>query len=339
MLRNSFAKFKEYAVRQTTKYNGWLKENREYFDTSKFPTDKSCSLQDAPDYRSAIMRIKEPLSNVIHGVPLDRIQVDDNMNSNESGSMDNKWFMQLLIKSYNGTGDDFKRFSKTYYYGEDKRQSLDNIKVAKLIPIMFSYCMNYLQTVHILENELQAVFMYLNQDPVSHAQGTSDNAERQFDAMNQAQQQNQMASTNPQRNVVNASVDYLAYRESVILNEYTSTASAGSIGNTATANGSAQAGQAPSVLGGGRPSNGNAAVKQQNPNTTLAKNMMAREKNQKQLMMKKKQTAFNIIRDCFEAKTTAAGMIYRDFITTLQVYLNGVQEFIRKNNKKQSKGK
>ena len=327
-LKNSFAKFKAYGLRQIDKYGQWLKDNNSYFDPQKYPPDKGCSISDAPNYRNAIMRIKEPLSNVISGVSLDNIQVDESEDGGNGQTGNNKWFMKLLIKSYNGTGDDFERFAKAYYYGEDDKNTIDYKEMAKYIPLMYDYCINYKQIIQSLETQLQSIIMFLNQDPISKVQNTSDNAEKELDALNQSQQQNQMASTNPQNNVVHASVDYLAFRETyMILDEVGTVSQAGQVMNS---NMSKQVNTAPAV--GANNTQVNQKEQRQEQKTFIQK-----QKNVKQLAMKKKQTAVNLVKACFACKTTAAGLIYRDFITTLQVYLDGVQQNIQKNNKKNKK--
>ena len=65
LLKNNFAQYRNYANQQITKYNGWLRNNREFFDTTKYPVDKSCNINNAPNYKAAMMRIKEPMNQIL----------------------------------------------------------------------------------------------------------------------------------------------------------------------------------------------------------------------------------------------------------------------------------
>ena len=148
-LKNSFAKFKDYSYRQNAKYGEWLKNNKEYFDTRKYPVKKGCSVPNAPDYKSAINRIKQPLTNVINGVDLNRIQIHEN-----NGATNNQWFMKLLIPEYNGTGDDFFNFARMYYSGQGRKANISVQEMNNFVPLMYRYCNSYIQTITILENQM-----------------------------------------------------------------------------------------------------------------------------------------------------------------------------------------
>lgn len=329
-LKNSFSKFRQYAASQNIKYTKWLRDNREYFDARKYNPGNGCSISSAPNYTEAIARIKKPISVVINGEALNRINVPD---ANSNAVPDNRWFYKTLIPEYNGTGDDFMRFARAYYNGLDNKRTISAKAMASFIPIMFNFCINYMSTVQVLEGQLNSIIGFANRDPVTGVQNPSDNAEKQLRNLNQQNANNKYASTNPNNNVVHASVDYLSYREScMILNELGSTApvsnSANTVNNTMMS----------------KPSNtarnvGSSSYQKPNttPNTTGNKtgvNLTNDKVNQKQLAMKKKQTAANIVKDAFLCKLTASNAIYRDFITTLQVWANGVQEQIRKSNQK-----
>ena len=48
--------------------------------------------------------------------------------------------------------------------------------------------------------------------------------------------------------------------------------------------------------------------------------------------MKKKQIAVNLIKDCFSAKVSGAGSLYKDFITILQTHIATLQQNLKKKS-------
>jgi hypothetical protein len=343
LLKNNFTQFRNYANSQIQKYNGWLRDNRQFFDTTKYPVDKSCAITKAPDYKAGMMRIKEPIINALNGLNLQRIEVQ---NDTDGTPNDNRWFMKTLIKTYNGDGTDFNKYAKSYYYGEDKKEDLTPQDINAMMGQMYQYCMNYMQTVHMLENQMQSIITYLNRDPVTGQQQTSNSAETQLNDLNRANQtnqNNQVASTNPNNNVVqHASADYLLMRECVfLLSEYTAPniQSAGSVSNTMMASTSNTPNVSPSVR---TASANNKTYNQDHPISKAEQNQQNKKPNgtpkvqvnDKLLIMKKKQVACDIVKDCFSAKVTATGFLYRDFITLLQTHVATLkQNMIQKNYK------
>ena len=55
--------------------------------------------------------------------------------------------------------------------------------------------------------------------------------------------------------------------------------------------------------------------------------------SEKTLAMKRKQVACNIVKDVFNCKVTAAGKIYRDYITILRTHLATIQQRQGGNNR------
>ena len=350
LLKNNFAQYRNYANQQITKYNGWLRNNREFFDTTKYPVDKSCNINNAPNYKAAMMRIKEPITNALNGLNLSRIEVPDD---NDGVENDNRWFMKFLIKTYNGDGNDFTKFAKSYYYGEDSKNNLTPQEVGAMMTNIYNYCLNYMQTIHLLENQLQAIITYINRDPVTGQQQTSNDAETQLNNLNRNQQNpNQVASTNPVANAMNqaqqqqiqhAAADYLLMREAfIVLDEFTNaptTSSPSAVNSVQQSSNTNTPNSSPQVQGSvgnnrtvnpTQPSNKAQQTQQkQNPKGTPVAQV-----NQKLLVMKKKQVACDLIKDCFHAKVTASGMIYKDFITLLQTHIATVQENLHKKSYK-----
>ena len=339
-LKNSFTQFRQYALTQNNKYSKWLRDNREFFDARKYNPGSGCSIQSAPDYREAISRIKKPISVVINGEALSRISVPDSTNASKSSiytsNVDNRWFYKMLIPEYNGNGDDFLKFARGYYNGNDKKKTINAKVMATYIPMMYNYCINYMNTVQILDNQLNTIIGFANRDPVSGTQNTSDDAVKQYQNQQQQNANNQYASTNANNNVVNASTEY-EWERSVILNELGSTAPTSFMTPQSKSSMTSTTSRISNTINGGSKNtlqNKNQANVKGNTNGV---NLTNNKVNQKQLAMKKKQVAANIVKDAFLCKLTASNAIYRDFITTLQVWAAGVQEQLKKSNERTAK--
>ena len=103
LVKNNFAQFKNYAQIQIQKYNTWLKDNRQYFDLNRYPVDSACRLNRAPNYKAALLRLKEPITSAMNGIELNRIQVPDSQahsgppqgtgTTTADPSANNVWFM------------------------------------------------------------------------------------------------------------------------------------------------------------------------------------------------------------------------------------------------------
>ena len=344
LLKNNFAQYSKFASDQMKKYNPWLKDNAEYFNPSNYPIDPSCTLNKAPDYRTAIYRIKEPIVNALNDINLSRIEVEDDTDGIDNN---NRYFMKSIIKSYQGNGDDFLDFAKAYYSGEDRAQDLSAQELTSMMANMYNYCMNYNQMVHVLQNQLQSIISFLNRDPVSGQQNDSQAAEKDLQGLNAQQQSgNKTASSNPMANVSNtqtttvqhASADWLMMRESVLV-EYANVATASNSNQAPTTRQSST----PNITQGSKRSNTtsgnvdpskNTPYKNNDPNGTPRVQQDSKS-SEKTLAMKRKQVACNIVKDVFNCKVTAAGKIYRDYITVLRTHVAAIEQQKKNSNKNQ----
>jgi hypothetical protein len=343
LLKNNFAQYSKFASDQMKKYNPWLKDNAEYFNPSNYPIDPSCTLNKAPDYRTAIYRIKEPIVNALNDINLSRIEVEDDTDGIDNN---NRYFMKSIIKSYQGNGDDFLDFAKTYYSGEDRTQDLSAQELTSMMANMYNYCMNYNQMVHVLQNQLQSIISFLNRDPVSGQQNDSQAAEKDLQGLNAQQQSgNKTASSNPMANVSNtqtttvqhASADWLMMRESVLV-EYANVATSSNSNQASTIKQSST----PNITQGAKRSNTTSGNVDPSKNTPYKNNdphgtprvQQDSKSSEKTLAMKRKQVACNIVKDVFNCKVTAAGKIYRDYITVLRTHVATIIEQQKKNSNK-----
>ena len=339
LLKSNFAKFKQYAASQDNKYGVWLRNNKKYFDPSVYPAGKSCRLNNAPNYKNALIRIKEPITSAMNGIDIKRIEVSDDQANGDNGlnknttNTSNKWFMKFIIKSYTGDGTDFVKFAKNYYYGSDTKNNYNEQQINSMMVNMYNYCFNFKSIVSLLENQLQSLVTFINKDPVSGQQQSEMDARSQYNNLqSQKGNPNKTANTNATNNsmaVHQAATGLIPMRMDSILIEDISnitdtskTASTGNVIGSASANTNV--------------SNPTPDQVSHQKNTEPA-GTPKMQVNEKLVLMKKKQVACGILRDTFQEKVTAAGKIYKDFITILQTHVAVIQENqIKKNN---SKGK
>ena len=161
-----------------------------------------------------------------------------------------------------------------------------------------------------------------------------------------AQQQsgNKIASSNPMANVSNtqtttvqhASADWLMMRESVLV-EYANVATASNSNQAPTTKQSST----PNITQGAKRSNTTSGNVDPSKNTPYKNNdphgtprvQQDSKSSEKTLAMKRKQVACNIVKDVFNCKVTAAGKIYRDYITILRTHVATIEQQKKNSNK------
>lgn len=295
-VKNNVARVIQYATQQAAKNNMFLERNREIILNSKrFPVKPGNDLKNAPNYMMALQRISAPVSATIGSLNLAKVDA-------ENGPQSNGALKQTLIHSYRE--GDFVQFAKAYYYGADnKRINMDTNQVTSLLQTAFQYCYQYPARMRGVQTDAQGIISYINKDPstgqVDAATQSDLSALRATQMQNAAQNMNR-ASTNPYRNAgqVNADTNYELFfgdhfKDLEPLDEADVT----------------------------KPENSKTTVNDKQTATT-AKNTSQSPNgapvDTKALVSAKHKTACEIIEDCFNAKITAMGMLYRDFIFILR---------------------
>jgi len=202
--------------------------------------------------------------------------------------------------------------------------NMDIQAIQQLLPSAFQYCYNYNRNAYANQADLNGIISFINKDPLTNQQQTQAATAQQAQ---QASQPNGMASTNPVANTaVNASVEaeYFFNRyglqeveQTTVTNVNRPIAPARSVNTAQQSNQTQQAYTQNRV---------DTTTNQQNQNTQqseedkVKKQEQAKEKMAKSaalLLAKKKQAAVELVRDAFNAKLTAMGLIYRDFINIM----------------------
>jgi len=75
-IQQSLNTFKKYITDQANQNSSWLSKNNDIIlNANKYPVRNGANIKQAPDYKSAINRIKTPISTNLSGIDLKRIEL------------------------------------------------------------------------------------------------------------------------------------------------------------------------------------------------------------------------------------------------------------------------
>lgn len=287
-VKTTLQRFAQFSLQQISKDQRLLQGNRELcMNMKRFPPKPNISMKSAPNYSAAISRLSTPISTHLTNLDLSKVE-----NNNQNNKM-NMQLKKALIPSYDGSTD-FKTFAKNYFYGaEGTRANLDNAQCAQMLPLAYQYCLTYESKLNSLESEIRSLITFIGTDPIDGTQKTNNQQNNQAIQQSVTNSQNQ-ASTNPAANAagvakpVNADTNF-EYFMQYYFNE------APSITQQQTISGE----------------------KHVNLVSTPAKTPVENKTN----AFKRKQIAADIVIDAFNAKISAFGMIYHDFIYLLRAHI------------------
>lgn len=349
-MKATLDKFLAYSNKQINKNRAFLEQNKEMIlNSKKYPVKGSTVIQNAPLYDQAIQRISRPVSNGLIGINLEKVEVSGQQENQVSmgeaqvqqqpqqaqgGTVsqatansqqtttegENLWLKKMLVPGYNGKVS-FTEGAKAYFYGSDSRTNMNIKMVQQLLPKAYQYCYNYNRNAHSTQTDLNGIISFINKDPLTNQQQTQAATAQQAQ---QAGQTNGMASTNPTANTaVNASVEAEYFFNRYGLQEVdqaTVSTVNRPIAPARSVNTAQQSNQTKQSYTQNRvdtTTNQQDQNNQQSEDDKAKKNEKAKEKqakSQAQLLAKKKQAAVELVRDAFNAKLTAMGLVYRDFI-------------------------
>ena len=354
-MKATLDKFLAYSNKQINKNRQFLEQNKEMIlNSKKYPVQGTTVIQNAPIYEQALQRVSRPISNGLIGINLEKVeitgeqenqvsmgeaQVQQQPQQAQGGTVsqatansqqttteaENLWLKKMLIPGYSGKVS-FVEGAKAYFYGSDSRTNMNIKMVQQLLPKAYQYCYNYNRNAHSTQTDLNGIISFVNKDPLTNQQQT------QAATAQQAGQPNGMASTNPTANTaVNAAVEAEYFFNKYGLQEVDQT-TVSTVNRPITPARSVNTAQQSKQTKQSYTQNRvDTTTNQQGQNTkqqddaNTKKNEKAKEKqakSQAQLLAKKKQAAVELVRDTFNAKLTAMGLIYRDFIKIMANHVN-----------------
>lgn len=303
-LKTNTDNFLKYTNQQIKENGSFLEQNREVIlNSGKYPANFKNPIKNAPNYQEAIRRLSRPVSNSLSGLNLNKIEIQDNQvsiyDTNDNTTESNVWFRKLIIPIYDGKNS-FIETAKAYFYGSEKRYNLNIQEIQRILSIGFKFCYNYNRTSKSINTDLMNLISFINRNPVSGIQQNPTTVS-DLQAIKNNQYNNSLkASTNPNRNVIHADTDYSYFMSNYfgdILNE-------DQIEKIKIQN----------------------QIKDTNKEKVDTNQLNNKPKidntNTNQISSKRKQIACDILQDAYNAKITAMGLIYRDFINIMKNHVS-----------------
>lgn len=304
-LKTNTDNFLKYTNQQIKKNGSFLEQNREVIlNSGKYPANFKNPIKNAPNYQEAIRRLSRPVSNSLSGLNLNKIEIQDNQvsiyDTNDNTTEEsNVWFRKLIIPIYDGKNS-FIKTAKAYFYGSEKRYNLNIQEIQRILSIGFKFCYNYNRTSKSINTDLMNLISFINRNPVSGIQQNPTTVS-DLQAIKNNQYNNSLkASTNPNRNVIHADTDYSYFMSNYfgdILNE-------DQIEKIKIQN----------------------QIKDTNKEKVDTNQLNNKPKidntNTNQISFKRKQIACDILQDAYNAKITAMGLLYRDFINIMKNHVS-----------------
>lgn len=304
-LKTNTDNFLKYTNQQIKENGSFLEQNREVIlNSGKYPANFKNPIKNAPNYQEAIRRLSRPVSNSLSGLNLNKIEIQDNQvsiyDTNDNTTEEsNVWFRKLIIPIYDGKNS-FIKTAKAYFYGSEKRYNLNIQEIQRILSIGFKFCYNYNRTSKSINTDLMNLISFINRNPVSGIQQNPTTVS-DLQAIKNNQYNNSLkASTNPNRNVIHADTDYSYFMSNYfedILNED----------------------QIEKIKIQNQIKNTN---KEKVDTNQLNNKPKIDNTNTNQISSKRKQIACDILQDAYNAKITAMGLIYRDFINIMKNHVS-----------------
>lgn len=303
-LKTNTDNFLKYTNQQIKENGSFLEQNREVIlNNRKYPANFKNPIKNAPNYQEAIRRLSRPVSNSLAGLNLNKIEIQDNQvsvnDSNDNTIESNVWFRKLIIPIYDGKNS-FINTAKAYFYGSEKRYNLNIQEIQCILSIGFKFCYNYNRTSKSINTDLLNLISFINKNPVSGLQQNPTTVS-DLQAIKNNQYNNSLkASTNPNKNVIHADTDYSYFMSNYfgdILNED----------------------QIEKIKIQNQIKDTN---KEKVDTNQLNNKPRVDNTNINQISSKRKQIACDILQDAYNAKITAMGLLYRDFINILKNHVS-----------------
>lgn len=324
-IKANLSRFQLYLKSQNGKYSKWLAENKSIIlDYNKYPPKNKEAIKSAPNYKLAIARLNKPITSSLNGINLNRVVLDQGEDKNRS----NLWIKKLLIPEYNDNEGTFVSFAKDYYCGNDNKVKISLGSIPQVLEMAFNYCFNFNTILRATNVEANGLISYINNDPLTGQQNQPNTNQP-----NSTPQQGGIASTNPNVNAGNTPVNAAYDQYSLFMKEFFNE-------DIAQSNQANQASTSPTT---NPVSKNNNVIKSNNPvkskiSKVMNKNNDATDKDNKikeSDIYKKKRYVCDIVKDAFNAKMTAYGIIYKNFMDILQTHVNEYSKNTNANTNQQ----
>jgi hypothetical protein len=326
-IQQSLNTFKKYITDQANQNSSWLSKNNDIIlNANKYPVRNGANIKQAPDYKSAINRIKTPISTNLSGIDLKRIELPNQdptqpKQNDQQLMRQNLWLKKMFISTYNGETE-FQDFAKIYYYGKDKVHDISTQELQQFLPSAYNFCNSINTFIKSLETDIHGYINYINRNPIT---GNTENPITQTQinnnnmntAVNKSNTAN-MATGNASSNTsLNADTDFTLFYNKYFgefYNKY--------FGDSLSEADATQPQQQNATNQQQQTSNAKPKMTFDNKNTSGQNGQKQNGEDSDTTIWNKKKLVCNLVRQILSTKMTVSGMIYRDMMSFMQTHVN-----------------
>lgn len=326
-IQQSLNTFKKYITDQANQNSSWLSKNNDIIlNANKYPVRNGANIKQAPDYKSAINRIKTPISTNLSGIDLKRIELPNQdptqpKQNDQQLMRQNLWLKKMFISTYNGETE-FQDFAKIYYYGKDKVHDISTQELQQFLPRAYNFCNSINTFIKSLETDIHGYINYINRNPIT---GNTENPITQTqinnnnmnNAVNKSNTAN-MATGNATSNTsLNADTDFTLFYNKYFgefYNKY--------FGDSLSEADATQPQQQNATNQQQQSSNEKPKMTFDNKNTSGQNGQKQNGEDSDTTIWNKKKLVCNLVRQILSTKMTVSGMIYRDMMSFMQTHVN-----------------
>lgn len=326
-IQQSLNTFKKYITDQANQNSSWLSKNNDIIlNANKYPVRNGANIKQAPDYKSAINRIKTPISTNLSGIDLKRIELPNQdptqpKQNDQQLMRQNLWLKKMFISTYNGETE-FQDFAKIYYYGKDKVHDISTQELQQFLPSAYNFCNSINTFIKSLETDIHGYINYINRNPIT---GNTENPITQTQinnnnmntAVNKSNTAN-MATGNATSNTsLNADTDFTLFYNKYFgefYNKY--------FGDSLSEADATQPQQQNATNQQQQSSNAKPKMTFDNKNTSGQNGQKQNGEDSDTTVWNKKKLVCNLVRQILSTKMTVSGMIYRDMMSFMQTHVN-----------------
>lgn len=318
-IQQSLNTFKKYITDQANQNSSWLSKNNDIIlNANKYPVRNGANIKQAPDYKSAINRIKTPISTNLSGIDLKRIELPNQdptqpKQNDQQLMRQNLWLKKMFISTYNGETE-FQDFAKIYYYGKDKVHDISTQELQQFLPSAYNFCNSINTFIKSLETDIHGYINYINRNPIT---GNTENPITQTQinnnnmntAVNKSNTAN-MATGNATSNTsLNADTNFALF-----YNKY--------FGDLLSEADATQPQQQNATNQQQQTSNAKPKMTFDNKNTSGQNGQKQNGEDSDTTIWNKKKLVCNLVRQILTTKMTVSGFIYRDMMSFMQTHVN-----------------
>ena len=326
-IQQSLNTFKKYITDQVNQNSSWLSKNNDIIlNSNKYPVRNGANIKQAPDYKSAINRIKTPISTNLSGIDLKRIELPNQdptqpKQNDQQLMRQNLWLKKMFISTYNGETE-FQDFAKIYYYGKDKVHDISTQELQQFLPSAYNFCNSINTFIKSLETDIHGYINYINRNPIT---GNTENPVTQTqinnnnmnNAVNKSNTANMAAGNATSNTSLNADTDFTLFYNKYFgefYNKY--------FGDSLSEADATQPQQQNATNQQQQTSNAKPKMTFDNKNTSGQNGQKQNGEDSDTTIWNKKKLVCNLVRQILSTKMTVSGMIYRDMMSFMQTHVN-----------------